>query len=421
MEFITEPERRTQVIEDVDVLVCGGGFAGVAAAVAAARNGASVMLIERYGFLGGLATGALVITTPPLNNGINREIARRLMKWGSYAPDAAQEAATESSDDVDGLSGLLPYDPETTKIELVRMLQDQQVKILFHAYVVGAACSDRHIEAAMVETKAGRSAVRARVFVDATGDADIAVHAGAPVREVTRPITMMFNMADVDTEKALGHLGSWNALKQVVRDAVKTGSLNLTQGIDPDFGAPGIYAANLIHKGQIGVWGGMLYSDRILDPVERTRAEITTRDEAFILARFLKANVPGFENARLEQMSTEVGVRATRNLEGRYVPTKEEIVHGRFPDTVVRPYRRQNLAVPYRSLVPKKVENLVVAGRCISADDAIMGRLRLIPVCSATGEAAGVAAAMAVAQKTTIPDVDVAQLREKLAGQGVEY
>ncbi len=89
-------------------------------------------------------------------------------------------------------------------------------------------------------------------------------------------------------------------------------------------------------------------------------------------------------------------------------------MHGRFPDTVARPYRRQKLAVPYRSLVPKKVENLVVAGRCISADDAIMGRLRLIPVCSATGEAAGVAAALAVAQKTTIPDVDVDQLREKV-------
>ena len=124
MNFITEPERQIPVIYDTDVLVCGGGFAGVAAAVAAARNGMSVMLIEKYGFLGGLATGALVITTPPLNNGINREIAKRLMAWGSYAPDPSREV-TANSDDIDGLAGLKPYDPETTKFEFVRMLLAQ--------------------------------------------------------------------------------------------------------------------------------------------------------------------------------------------------------------------------------------------------------------------------------------------------------
>jgi len=162
-----------------------------------------------------------------------------------------------------------------------------------------------------------------------------------------------------------------------------------------------------------------MYSNRILDPAEKTRAEIVTRDHAFRLAVFLKKTVPGFENARLEQISTEVGIRATRNLEGVYVPSKEEVMRGEFPDTVVRPYLRKSLALPYRSLVPQKVKNLLVAGRCISADDAIVGRLRLIPVCSATGEAAGVAAALAAAQGVAVQAVDVGQLQETLTQQGV--
>jgi hypothetical protein len=164
----------------------------------------------------------------------------------------------------------------------------------------------------------------------------------------------------------------------------------------------------------------MLYSNRILDPKEKTRAEIVTRNEAFLLARYLNKNVPGFENARLEQMSTEVGIRATRNLIGLYVPSKLEVTQGVFPDTVVRPYRNKSLALPYRSLLPQRIGNLIVAGRCISADDAIMGRLRLIPVCSATGEAAGVAASLAVKQGVDAPSVDVSEVQLILKDNGVE-
>ena len=418
MEFITEPERSTPVTNDVDVLVCGGGFAGVAAAVAAARNGMSVMLIEKYGFLGGLATGALVITTPPLNNGINCEIAKKLMAWDSYSPDPSRERSADS-DEIDGIAGLKPYDPETAKFVFVRMLLDQNVEILFHTYITGVIKSGGRIEAVFIENKSGRSAVRAKMFIDTTGDADIAAFAGAPVREVERPITMMFNMADVNTDKALEYLGTWAKLKGVVRKAVDNGELQFSQKTDPDFGAPGIFAANLVHKGQIGVWGGMLYSNRILDPKEKTKAEIITRNEAFLLARYLINNIPGFENARLEQMSTEVGIRATRNLDGLYVPSREEVTRGDFPDTVVRPYLKKNLALPYRSLLPQLISNLLVAGRCISADDAIMGRLRLIPVCSATGEAAGVAASIAVKQSVDAPAVNVNELQSTLSDQGV--
>jgi len=163
----------------------------------------------------------------------------------------------------------------------------------------------------------------------------------------------------------------------------------------------------------------MLYSNRILDPEEKTNAEIVTRNEAFLLSRYLIENIPGFEDARLEQMSTEVGIRATRNVEGLYVPSRQEVEHGDFPDTVVRPYLNKSLALPYRSLIPQRMSNLLVAGRCISADDAIMGRLRLIPVCSATGEAAGVAASIAVKKEVSAPSVDVRELQSTLSSQGV--
>ena len=119
-------------------------------------------------------------------------------------------------------------------------------------------------------------------------------------------------------------------------------------------------------------------------------------------------------------MSTEVGIRATRNLDGLYVPSKEEVTRGEFPDTVVRPYLNKSLALPYRSLLPQRISNLLVAGRCISANDEIMGRLRLIPVCSATGEAAGVAASIAVKQGVDAPAVDVGELQSMLNDQGVQ-
>ena len=419
MTWIVEPERKTAVIAETDVLVCGGGFAGVAAAVAAARNGKSVMLIERYGFLGGLATGALVITTPPLNNGINAEIARRLMRWNAYATDR-NPTDGDPSDDVDGVGGLVPYDPEALKVEFVRMLQERQVDILLHSYIVGALTDDAAINGVVVENKAGRQAIRARIVIDATGDADIVHLLGAPYRVVEKPITMMFNMADVDTERALADLKSWNALKKIMRQAAERGDLDFSLGVDPEFGAPGVYAARLVHDGQLNVWGGMFRSNAILDPAERTRAEIVTRDHAFRMSDFLKRTVPGFERARLEQMSTEVGIRATRIVDGLEIPSKDAVQAGRFPDTVVRPYKGRPLALPYGSLVPKGVDGLFAAGRCVSADEAIMGRLRLIPVCSATGEAAGVAAALCLDHGVQPRALDAALLQRALAEQGVE-
>ena len=420
MSWIIEPERKTEVVDDVDVLVCGGGFAGVAAAVAVARNGKSVLLIERYGFLGGLATASLVITTPPLNNSINADIARRLVQWDAYATHKRPKGGTPETDEVDAQSGIIPYDPEVLKVEFVRMLLEQGVEIQFHTYIVGVLSNDTAIEGVIIENKGGRQAVRAKMVIDATGDADVTHLAGAPYQVIEKPITLMFNMADVDTDSALEHLGTWNALKNVIRDGAANGKLAFDLGFTPDFGAPGVYAANLVHDGQLNVWGGMLYSNAALDPRERTRAEIVTRDHAFRMANYLKRTVPGFENARLEQTSTEVGIRATRIVEGLAQPSKAAVQAGQFNDTVARPYKGRKLALPYGSIVPKGIDGLLVAGRCISADPEVMGRLRLIPVCSATGEAAGVAAALCLDKDVPPRGLDANLLKQTLTDQGVD-
>ena len=192
MEWISEPERKIPVIDNVDLLVCGGGFAGVAAAISAAKNGVKVMLLEKYGFLGGLVTAALVITTPPLNNGLNIEICRRLKEKSVYA-------RCENSGEEIELNAL---DPEVVKYELFHMLQEQGVDFLLHTYIAGSITEGNLIKGVIVENKAGRQAILAQIVVDATGDADVAAFAGAPFRLVRKPMTMMFNMVGVDVKRA---------------------------------------------------------------------------------------------------------------------------------------------------------------------------------------------------------------------------
>ena len=418
MDWFVEPERKIPIITEVDLLVCGGGVAGVAAAVCAAKVGTRVMLLERYGFLGGLCTGALVITTPPLDNGINMEIGGRLKAKGVYVP------CKNSGEEVSYLD-MHGIDPEVVKYELVRMLQESGVEILLHTYIAGVIQEDNIIKGVIIESKAGRQAILARMVIDATGDADIAALSGAPCRTVKKPVTMMFNMVGVNTKKFLQKYSNWSGVKKVVKEGIEKGELSFDLGIYPEFGAPGVYAEDLPGDGEINVWSGNLLGVDGLDPKELTKAEIITREHCHRLASFLKKNVLGFEKSRIELTSTQVGVRATRNIVGEASPTMEEANTKKFTDTVAKPYRKRNwkfseLRLPYGSLLPQKIENLIVAGRCISAEESAMGLLRLIPICFITGQAAGVAAALSFQFETTPRKLDVKVLQKRLIDQGME-
>ena len=413
MDWIIEPERKTPVVANADLLVCGGGFAGVAAAVCAARNGSQVLLLEKYGFLGGLVTSALVITTPPLNNGINSEIAKRLQEKGVYAP------CRHSGEEVEWLK-MHATDPEIIKYELIQMLKENKIDFLLHTYIVGTIMEGQVIKGIIMENKAGRQAILAKMVVDATGDADIASFAGAPFRLFKKPMTMMFNMVGVNIPVVLDRIGNWGNLKKALKEAVDRGDQPFDLGIHMEYGAPGVHAEKLVYDDEINVWSGNMLGMDGTDPKDLTRAEVTTREHAIRLAGFLKKYIPGFEKSRIEYTSTQVGVRATRQIIGRASPSTDEVKNTIFDDTVVKPYAHSHMRLPYGSILPQNVQNLLVAGRCISAADEAMGQLRLIPVCSATGQAAGTAAALALKQKKAPGDLDVAELQRILQDQGMD-
>jgi ribulose 1,5-bisphosphate synthetase/thiazole synthase len=415
MDYLAEPRREIPIIADVDVLVCGGGVAGVAAAVSAARNGAEVMLVERYGFLGGLVTAALVITTPPLDNGINAEICEKLIAKKTY-----QKCSNPGDDPA--TSNLTAIDPEIFKHELGTMLIEQEVKLLLHTYIVQSVMEDNVIKGVIIENKAGRQAILADIVIDATGDGDVSAFSKASYETAKTPLpmTMMFNMADVDTGKVLARIGDWGKLRQLIEKAVKNGQLSFDLGLYSAGYAPGLYAANLCYPGEINVWSGSLYDKNGLDPKELTEAEIITREHVMKLASYLINNVEGFEKSRIEYTSTQVGVRETRRIKGGITPSLNEVKTDKFPDTVAKPYIKAEMRVPYRSLVPQGVDNLLVAGRCISAQQDAMTQLRLIPPCLVTGQAVGTAAALALQTNSSPGKLDVTLIQNTLRSQGMD-
>ncbi len=412
MEWITEAEKKIPIVANVDVLVSRGGVAGVAAAIYAARNASKVLLIERYGFLGGLATGGLVITTPPLNNGINSEIRQKLENLGTY----------RKCDNLGGdpaVEGLIAVDPELLKYELMEMLLKEGVRLLFHTYIVQSIVEDNTIKGVIVENKGGRSAILGKMIIDATGDGDVSASAGAPyeMAKDPLPVTLMFNMVNVDTGKAMNQIGNWGNLRKLVEDAVKSGELSYNLELYTKGFAPGLFAANLCYPGEINVWSGSLLGVNSLDPDQLTKAEIITREHTMRLVAFLKKKLQGFEESRIEYTATQVGVRETRRVIGGLIPSLDDVMTQRFSDTVAKPYLNREMRVPYRSLIPQKGENLLIAGRCISAKQDAMVQLRLIPVCFSTGQAVGTAAALALRENTTPRELDTSLIQETLVQQ----
>ncbi len=414
MDWITEPEKKIPVTKEVDLLVCGGGVAGFAAAYCAARNGARVLLVERYGFLGGMATAGLVITTPPLNNGICLELADRLKSLGSYVP------CRYRSDDLVKLEiDMHAFDPEIFKHLMVGMLQEQGVELLFHTYIVDSMVEESAIKGIIIENKGGRQAIRAKVVLDASGDADVVHFSGAPCVPMDNkaPVTLMFNMVGVDIESALAHLENWSNVRKVVRQAIETGELTFDLGLEAKHAAPGVIVENLVYPDELNVWSGNFFRIDGTDPDDLTNAEIITRDHAMKLAQFLKRSVKGFEKSRIEYTATQVGVRKTRQI-------KPGQIKGASQDEaaiIAKPYATSKLAVPYHSLVPDSIEQLLVAGRCVHCqEDRYGGQLRLIPACLATGQAAGIAASLALAGDIPPRDVDVSGIQRAIREQGMD-
>lgn len=414
-----------------DLVVIGGGFAGTAAAISAARAGLSVLLVEKSNSLGGAAAVNLVNPFMPsrtklkqndkneffeLSQGLFMEIVDKLMGKSSFAIKPTQI-----------------FREEYLKLILNRMVIDAGVDLLFHSYLIGAKAQNNRVDSVRIANKSGISDIEADYFIDATGDGDLAVMAGFPYRlgrekdSLCQPMTLCFRVANVDMERFEKSRPTLNKLylEFQARGEIK----NPREDI-------------LVFK---SVLDNMLHfnSTRVvkLNPVDAfdlTKAEIEAREQVFELFNFLKDNIDGFQNADLASTASEIGVRESRMIDGEYILTEKDLVECRvFKDSIAlgnydidihNPEGSgtshyffpdgQYYTIPYRSLIPKSSQNLLVAGRCISATHEAQASIRIMPIVCCLGEAAGTAASIAKKDNVNVRDIDIQRLQEELKKKG---
>ena len=430
MSFVSEAARQTPIVADTDVLVVGGGPAGVCAAIAAARAGARVILTERYPHLGGLASGGEVIVLDDMADlhertvgGLSDEIVKRLEALGGavYPPVEDQFVSSEAAWRRWGRWGLqdnyartrpktityaVAFDPEALKFVALQMVDAAGVRLRLHSLFVAAIVEDGAIRGGIFETKAGREAIRAQVVVDASGDGDVFASAGAEFELGTYIMTVVHRFANVDVERAIAWEFSqpdeFARLDKEIK-AIYGGSWEywwLRTTID------GVVWCNCPHIPNLNA----------LSVEDQTYVEHEARKRIFAALAFARENLPGFERAQLVDTAPQLGVRQTRLLRGEYVLTKEDVLGRRW--VADRIGRGRDYYYPYRTLLPLGVDNLLVAGRCFSATSEAQKMSREIPPMFVVGQAAGEAAAMAVHQRIPPREVNVAQLQDRLRRVG---
>jgi len=298
-------------------------------------------------------------------------------------------------------NGWLAWCPEKLKWIGLRLLEEAHVRMLFHTWCVGCAMEDGAIAGIIVESKAGRQAIRAKVVVDCTGDADIAAFAGAPYVKgdeegKMKEATMMFVMSNVDERKFTSGKPSRKPPRHL--HGVLTG----------------------IYPGHLNVWGGRMGDIDGTNPWDLTKAENELRKQIFDWEAWAKRSRPGCEEAYISMTAPQLGVRETRRIVGETCVSKADWeARTMFGDHIGFAY--QDKSLPYRAILPRQVDNLLVAGRCISHDRDILDPIRLIPPCMVTGYAAGTAAALAVRDDVPPRTLDLAKLQTALKKSGVPF
>jgi FAD dependent oxidoreductase len=455
---VVEEARELPVAQEADVLVAGGGIAGVMAALAAARAGARTLVVERFGSLGGTGTAAMMnlfYVPYAASRGLVRELFDRLIARGGAIP-----------------GDFVVYDPELYKVTALEMLAEAGARVLLHTLVSDVVSAGGALGGIVVENKSGRRAILSRVTVDASGDADVAARAGAPYvkgREQDgkmRPMTLIFRMGGVDVPRLVEYVRSHP--EDFSPDPLQC-MLDLERRMIRVFGFfkmveeakargelwPDCYyfrvESVLPDRGVLTVNATRVYGVDGTNAEDLSRAEIETRRQMLQLAAWARARVPGFERSFILDSANTIGVRETRRIRGEYLMTEEDILEGRrYDDVVAVDANQQNpreqgghppdgqeggpqdrearelvarmfvYEIPYRCLVPQEVDGLLIAGRCISVDHHADVYTRNQGSAMATGVAAGVAAALAARAGVPPRAVDVRAVQRELARLGAD-
>jgi hypothetical protein len=450
---ITEPARQVDVIHETDVLVVGSGPAGLAAAVAAARTGVEVTLVERFGCYGGNITTVGVQGMAWYRheqtveaNGIGREFETRAYELGAAVPES-QSLSYE-------------LDSEGFKVVADRLVEESGVHGMLHRTVVAPVMDGVTVTGVVTESKAGREAILGRRVIDATGDGDIAHRAGAPTvatpREQMLAASVIFHLAGVDKAAFVDGV---RADPQTYKDWGGGGEWNVeTSGKEDDLFSPFLHKPfrQAIRDGAIparlttlaGTWGALHDSGELTylnlvhldgidgtDPDDLTRGEVEGRRQVMHAIDALRRYTPGCSTARLRNFGMTIGIRDTRKIDGEYHLTEHDVrEQGRFEDSIgiypefidgygvlVLPTTGRYFQVPYRAMLPKAVENLLVAGRPIAGDRIAHAATRNMSCCAVTGQGAGIAAALSLTSGRSLRDVDLTAVRRELDRQGVRH
>ncbi len=434
--------RNIPIRYDVDVFVVGGGPAGIAAAVMAARQGVSVFLAEGNFCFGGMGTAAgLPMFCSPTDGvnytsaGFGSDVYDRLIAAGGTLPETRGKEVG---------SFFFAYNPETLKRVYDDLAQDAGFAFSFGTQFLGVESTSGHVTHAICSAKSGLFAVKAKVFVDASGDGDLCARAGAPFEKgdaegMMQPPTLLSLWCDIDWARAnQAGFGVWcqeKELPRAFRDKVFTNEDSHLPGMIPT----GLHTA----------WGniGHLFGTDGTDEVSVTQAVMRGRQLVLEYERFYQDYLVGYENMKLLATGSVLGVRETRRIMGDYVLCLDDFKsRAVFPDeigrfsypvdlhatkpgkeafeafskefTSLRYNSGENYGIPYRSLTPKNLENVLVAGRCISCDRHIQGSVRVMPGCFITGQAVGTAAALAASTNKTVRDIDIGELQSLLVAKG---
>lgn len=388
---VIQPERPLPVIAETDVLVVGGGAAGFAAAVAAARAGVKTTIVERYGYFGGLWTGGLVLVvlethaimggqTVQVLRGIGGELLERHAKVPGCIAYRDERRINPTTD------------PEATKYFMDEMIAESGATVLFHCWATDVVMDGDAVRGVVLESKAGRQAVLAKVVVDSTGDGDIFAAAGAGFQQWLHAIGLVHRRGNVD---------------RADRAKLKAAGVKSLGAIEPQ---PSVHWVNL--RGPMA---------NALDVKDLTRLEMEHRRSIWQGIQKLRGT-PGGEPVFLLQTAPQLGVRVSRTLAGRHTLTAEEARAGkRFPDTIgvggTAGAKRPGWPIPLGALLPEKLDGVIAAGRCISVEEKLLEDMRLIAACLITGHAAGAAAAVAVQSNCRPRDVDIAKVQKLLREQ----